>query len=350
MEQRINQRRGFTIVEILVVLAVIAILAGLIMGGLRAAMGTAQKTRENSNLKQLFYAWTQYTSGSDDWLLPGYLDQATQQAWGVNYKNKGNVTLSRGLTQTYPWRLLPYLDHDYTTFLGYRDADTEDVDADVAVDWTPQPASLPTWMSGIFGQAGSGVALQPAFGYNAYYIGGWYDDSVPQFTDASWTNANNSATSGRIVATSDANITKPSDTLVFASSTYRPTGQYKATSSNEDRVPGCAWVVPSHLGPTQIWGIGVGNPQGVVSAGIDPLAQLSPAMRMASMLSPSPAPQADGGTLVVYVLEGVPLRRYNRQSSVVHADGSMQPTGAGDLLNMEHWMRAAWKPDFRHGP
>ncbi len=355
MTERQSTRSGFTIVELLVVLAVIAILAGLIMAGLRSAVGTSRKTVENNNIRQIYLAWVSYANNSNEWLLPGFLDQATQTAWNVTYKNKDDDALNSGLTQTYPWRLLPWMDHDYSTFLGYRDATTEDVDQDVSEDWVPHPTSLPGWMSSVFGTPGSGVALQPAFGYNAYYIGGWYTNvggvSVPEFLDASWTNAAGNANTGRVVATSLAQIDRPSETVIFASSTYRPPGSYKAAAATEDRAPGCAWIVPSFLGPTEIWSIGMGTPKGVVAADVSPAAEMSLSSRMASMLAPSPAPmQADAGTLVVYQDQGVPLRRFNRQASTVRADGSVENAGAGNLLNMQYWMRPAWKPDFRHGP
>lgn len=348
MRARTLLYRGFTIVELLVVLAVIAILTGLILAGLRSAVATANKTKEGSMLKGYHAAWQSY-SNTFDALLPGYLDEATQQTWNVSYKNRNGTVLDRALTQTYTWRIAPYFEGNMSSLIGYRNVETEDPENDLALDWSPQPA-LPTWMQGAWTMPGSAVALQPAFGYNAYYLGGWYTTNggvnVPEYLDAPWTTATGSAVTGRIVAQTESQISKPSEMTVFSSSTYRSanlTG-YKAGAAGEDNALGSAWIVPSYLGSTQVWSIGSGTPQGIV------LTQRSASEQFASMLAPSASAAQDSSTLVVYVDQSVPLRRYNRQAAVVHADGSVGSAGANQLLNMEQWVSQAWKPDFRHGP
>ncbi|MBL9141136.1 MAG: type II secretion system protein [Phycisphaerae bacterium] len=348
MRARTLFSRGFTIVELLVVLAVISILTGLILAGLRSAVSTANKTKEGNLLKGYHAAWQAY-SNTYEALLPGFLDPATQQSWNVSYKNTSNVVLSRELTQTYPWRLAGYFDGNMSALIGYRDVESDGPNEDLAVDWSPNPA-LPTWMQTAFTMPGSAVALQPAFGYNAYYLGGWYTNnggvSVPDYLDAPWTSATGSALTGRIVSQTEAQISRPSQVTVFASSTFRPANLvgYKAGSSVEDYAMGSAWVVPSYLGSTQVWSIGSGTPQGIV------VTQRSPIEEFASMFAPAAPSMQDSSTLVVYVDQSVPLRRFNRQAAVVHADGSVASSGANELLNMEHWIGSAWKPDFRHGP
>jgi prepilin-type N-terminal cleavage/methylation domain-containing protein len=342
--------RGFTIVELLVVIAIIAILSGLILAGLRAAVSAARKTKENSTLKGYFAAWHSYSS-SYDALMPGFLDEATQQNWGVTFKDRSGNAIPRALTQTYPWRIASYFDGNMSALIGYRDVETESPETDVSLDWSPQPAALPAWMQNAWGQPGSAVALQPAFGYNAFYLGGWYETtggvSVPRYLDATWQSSTGSTLSGRIVAQTEAQIVRPTEVTVFASSTYRPASPtgYKAGNAAEDTALGSAWVVPPYLATTEVWSLGgSGNLEGIT------LTQRSRTQEWAAMLAPAAPAMQDSGSLMVYVDQSVPLRRYNRQAAVVHADGSTMSTGVGELVNMERWIGSAWKPDFRHNP
>lgn len=334
-------RRGFTIVELLVVIAIISILMSLLAVGIQSAIRTSRKSKELSNIRQLYLGWIGYNKQYDGALLPGYLDEATQTNWRVNYKNKNGDALPAALAQTYPWRLAEYLDHSYDLFLGYGDYETQDIDNDTARDWNPQPDSLPSWMQSIWNTPGSALALQPSFGYNAYYMGGWYTTtagvSFPAYGDSTWTPPSGTGTAkGRLVAQNESNIDNPSEMYVFCSSTYRPTGAYKAQVVDEDHAPGAAWVVPPYLATTQIWG-----PADAVAMGFDGSGGTS---------SGSTGGGTDTGQLGVFVQQAVPMRRHTKQSAIVNADGSTGNAGITELLNMQHWMKAAWKPDFRHNP
>ena len=78
--------RGFSIVELLVAVAVIAALTGVLLPALRAARSAAQDTRCLSNLRQIAHAWTLYTidhtalppRGPFDW---GGVDQYSRVVW-----------------------------------------------------------------------------------------------------------------------------------------------------------------------------------------------------------------------------------------------------------------------------
>jgi len=327
--------RGFTIVELLVTIGVIALLMGLLISGLRGAMGSARKTRELNGLRGVYAAWYQYANTYDEAILPGFLDTATQNTWKVGYTNASGKSLSPALAQTYPWRLARFLDDPYGTMLGYLDSDVTDANDEPCGEWDGGP-SHPDWMSGAFGTGGSAMALQPAFGYNAFYFGGWYKNAIPSFADAAWTTATGGNVTGRLVCTRLANISRTSELVVFVSSTLRDPGTYRTSSRPEDRIPGCPWITPPQLGTASIWEPYMGSQQSLDATGSAPFNF----MHQAGM--------TDTGILQVNSQQGVPVRRHNGLVAVVRADGATESMSIGTLMNMERWIDAADRPDFSH--
>ncbi len=353
-----NTRRfGFTLIELLVVISVIAILIGLVSSGISGAISSGKTLKEMNRLKQLMLAWTMYSGQYNDRLLPGYLAPDVQQgpqdsaAWKVRYKNKHGDELNPTLCQTYPWRLASYLDFAIDPFMGYRADSQEFLDYSTYLD--PEiPVNLPQILADAIPLNGSGAALQPAFGYNAYYVGGWWEmvSGVPtmKFGNDGYTQAGTAGVArGRVVAQTMGNIPKPSDLIVFSASTFLNMSTYPYSNLNE-YLPGSAWVVPHLLGQVEVWGFG-----GVALQGIDVTSNTSSDSinPMSAFLSPSPSMQSnDIGKLMVYVNQSVPFNRYGKMVSVGVADGSTKTYSMTALNDLRLWVPVADTQNFSHAP
>jgi hypothetical protein len=325
-------RRAFTIVEMLVVIAVIVALMGLLLAGLQSAQRTSKRTKAASDIRQLGQGWMQYASTYGDACLPGYLDQGVQAAWKVKYKDRTDDRVPAAYAQTYPYRLLPYLDHSYELLYGYLEAGDD-------FAYTVKNAE------GGQNDAGMEVAASnPVFGYNAYYLGGWWTmaGSGPEanpsmaFGNSSWTNADGTAVRGRVVASKVGGVSQPDQVICFASSTFRQPGFYK--DENDERTPGAAWVVPARLGETAVWRPSVGEAINVqLGGGLvgeifgQPLADLAGSV----------VPAAAGSLLEVLTPQAVPLRRFTQACVTVQVDGNVGFLSIGDLEDMRRWMNPA---------
>jgi prepilin-type N-terminal cleavage/methylation domain-containing protein len=77
--------RAFTLVELLVVMAIIALLAALLMPALSKAKNQAGKATDLNNLKQIMVAVHVYTSESSDVMPPANWDNGYGLGWLYNY-------------------------------------------------------------------------------------------------------------------------------------------------------------------------------------------------------------------------------------------------------------------------
>lgn len=98
------RRRGFTLVELLTVIAIITVLISLLLPVLSRARQAATQVRCLSNLRQVGLALRSYAAANDDRLPFAYMHRATAKAYGYGEFGVG------GLHWTY--LLYPYLGHE----------------------------------------------------------------------------------------------------------------------------------------------------------------------------------------------------------------------------------------------
>lgn len=82
MERRPRYSRGFTLVELLVVISIIALLVSLLLPALRNARDTARKTACLSNERQIGIGFQVYAVDFDGWGMGAYRGNADQIHYG----------------------------------------------------------------------------------------------------------------------------------------------------------------------------------------------------------------------------------------------------------------------------
>lgn len=339
--------RGFTIVEILAVIGTITVLLGLLLAGLQAARRSSVKTVELNHLRQLHMAWTGYSASNGDYVLPGHLDPTTQQQWRLRYRFENGGQIPQAMASYYPWRLLPYLDWGYEAMVGYLP--NTDIIEEIPKT-TPDPAGAIVARQ---------LNSQPWFGYNAYYVGGWWDtdasgNSRMKYANAEWLqngpNDTPIVTKGNLVVRTVGRATNAATLVLFAGSTVQAPGIFKETV---DTLPGAAWVSPHRRGQTVVWDVylnaaGGGMDTGGLGASLFGGGQ--------SLFAPPAMTLAQGSNvpIQVFVEDAVPYRRLGSTISVVHMDGNANGAGIGELVDQRRWINAAHDAvgnprEFAHG-
>ena len=306
-------RRGFSILEIVIVIAIIVSLLALALPALRGVQHRSKKMQELNNLRQVGMAWFLYSQSNNDFALPGYLDPEVQEAWDVNYEypkmlirdDLFNRDIPPEIAALWTWRLIPYMNNAVNLLRNHQN--DEDIETLELLDNAEE------------------IALEPGFGYNGYYVGGYWEMTKGNRPRPSYRFANVTNQEGHrvnVVARSPASISASSKIVVFCSSTLREPGIYPRANSDE---PGTYFARPPFLADTKCWWSSSGSefnaddPDSVARGKLDAYS--------------------------VEVLEAgsTPIGRYTGAAAVFFADGHTDTQTPGALSDQSLWSIGAEK-------
>lgn len=149
--------RGFTLVELLVVVVVMAILISLAVPGLFSAMNLCRQVREQASAGQLMVAFHAYAHDSRGLVLAAYPTKKMVSG-PIEVVNASGERLTGEVAQRYPWRIIPYFSGDFRGLymdrrvIGTLVESREYTDATHSYDYA--------------------LSLFPSFGMNGAWVGG----------------------------------------------------------------------------------------------------------------------------------------------------------------------------------
>jgi len=199
-------RRGYTLIELMVVLAIIGVLIAMVGGGLLLARRSAMGLDQANNVRQVGLAWSQYNVDSRGTFVPGLVSRRLQRNrhMGLVYPDDTLIppapTYEDELPNTggpWVWRLIPYLSGEVEPLLG-----------------PDQQHLLPVTS---YETVGDTIAMQPAIAYNGWYVGGHLKTSsdgkrvVTEFSNAMLADRSHR----NVVATSIGDMKHPTEIFVF---------------------------------------------------------------------------------------------------------------------------------------
>ena len=177
---------GFTLVELLVVIGIIALLAAMLLPALGKARYRASQVNEMSGARQLLIAWSLYAEDHSDSVLPGY-------RYGLTATDFQGRPVNHPINARYPWRIAPYLGNSFDVM--YLNENRRTLEAFRRME----DPDLGVYAASVF----------PSQGINSVFVGG--DDLELPPTDRAFERF------GRFCVLKTAEVGRPSELLVFTS-------------------------------------------------------------------------------------------------------------------------------------
>jgi len=311
----LRPRAGFTIVEMLVIIGIIALLIAILLPALAAGRARAEKTDEINKIRQFHLAWVMYSNSHDDAALPGYIDEETQLLWDVVYRYPDKTDIPAQFAAPYTWRIFRYLEFSDKMVHGHLDEADPNVIAEA-----------------------NEIAYEPAFGYNAIYIGGWYELDPGDTIALPMFNAD------RVVAKSTAQVQQNNRMVLFCSSSVQPVGIYRKWDRT---TPGSHYAVPPIVGTEQRWLSGLNGAVASAASTTGPAVAQAESASGGAPIDPGTVQVVDDSTTPV---TSIPIGRYTGSVAVGWADGSTSSELPGALADQRLWINRANKINFTHGP
>ena len=187
--RKVAAAAGFTLVELLVVVAIIAALTALALPVILHARSASERVREVASARMLSMAWQQYAQDANGAILPGYKSglPAYDETHGPIATQTIGVAANRWV-----WRLAPYIGHDLRAlYVGDHERLLHELEA--------------TDMSNYLYQ----TSVFPSFGLNSVWVGG--DETYGGFNSAFL------GLFGKFYASRLSEIPQPASLIVFGS-------------------------------------------------------------------------------------------------------------------------------------
>ncbi len=239
-------RRGFSLLELLIVLAIIGVLISMSATGLMYLKRHAGRTDQANDLRQIGLAWKQYSVDSRDRFVPGWISRDAQRDLRLvlTYPDGELIPPAPTFEEDLPdiaapwtWRLAPHIGSDLVPLLEH---DVRD--------------ELPIVDYAAYGEQ---IAYRPAFAYNGWYVGGHYDLSPetgrPRL--AFVRSRLSDRTHNNVVAESLGRMSRPSSVYVFMAGAIIPTAGPWGISDADETAPGWYEVTPPFLADQHMWNV-----------------------------------------------------------------------------------------------
>lgn len=180
---------GFTLVELLVVVAILALIIAALFPVFSRLRASSERAREIAAARDLVGAWTQYSHDASGALLPGY--KSGLPAYDAQRNAIATQTIGVA-AHRWPWRLAPYLGHDFNAlYVGEHERVLRELEASDYSNYLYQTSAF------------------PSFGLNSVWVGG--DESFGGFNSAFL------GLYGKFYVTRLSEISRPSSLVVFGS-------------------------------------------------------------------------------------------------------------------------------------
>jgi len=230
-------QHAFTLIEMLVVIAIIGVLAGLLLPALSAARERGRETTCMSNLRQLHMAMEMYCTHSN-----GYYLSAARDMWSTNLERWHGIKQQTGVDANNNPVYGPF-DPAYgklAPYLGFTPGSTE-----------AKVKMCPTFAASYYQGAGALEVGCGGYGMNHYYLGS-QEYNTPIFWGSQYTTPTTfDASIALESAANQARVRVPDQTILFADAAW------PATNSSGQVIPGqvmeYSFVEPNYFTNAEHW-------------------------------------------------------------------------------------------------